>query len=287
MKTLLLLLFFLFNLQAYELEKNYEYDKNIIYSNDLFPEITKKFEILKIPSESDHYRFDAQIIAKTFELNGITIDITKTRYVNFTKRSPVDFTPLKEQLEKVFKERYPTIDINQTTISSRGYLAGLPKNVQGKFDDRMYQNGTGTFYYFDEHGIRHYLDYSIRATIAVLHVTQKVSRKERLSGFNTILKPIPFVSFKDVPLTSIPDQPARFRSNLKAGQLLTLRNIETVPLVLKNEKIIVEVQDEGVVVEFGATATQEGSLYDIITILKNDGKRAKAKVIGENRVELL
>lgn len=287
MNNLIALLFFVFNLHAYELAKNYEYDKNIIYSNDLFPDIPKKFEILKIPSDSDHYRLNAQIIAKTFELNGITIDITKARYVNFSKRSPVDFSPLKQQLEAMFKERYPTIDINQTTISSRGYLSTLPKNAKGIFDERFYQNGTGTFYYFDEQGIRHYLDYSIRAMIGVLHVTHKVSRKERLSGLNTILKPVPFTSFKDIPLTSMPEQPARFRSNLKAGQLLTLRNIETVPLVLKNEKIIVEVQDEGVIVEFGATATQEGSLYDIITILKNDGKRAKAKVIGENRVELL
>lgn len=286
MNKLFVLLFFLFNLHAYELAKNYEYDKNIIYSNDLFPELTQKFEIVKIPSDQDHYRLDAQIIAKTFELNGIALDITKTRYVNFTKHSPVDFTPLKRQLEAMFIERYPTIRIDEITISSRGYLTALPKKVRGVFDERFYQNGTGTFYYFDEQGIRHYLDYSIKATLEVLHTTQKISRKEQLNGFNTLLKSIPFSSFIDIPLTALPDQPSRFRSNLKSGQLLTIRNIETKPLVLKNEKVIVEVRNEGVIVEFGATATQEGLLYDIITIQKNDNKRAKAKVIGENRVEL-
>lgn len=286
MNKLFLLLFFLFNLHAYELAKNYEYESNTIYSNDLFSDLTQKFPILQIPFDQDHYRIDAQIIAKTFELNGITVDSTNTRYVNFTKRSPVDFTPLKQQLETMFKERYPTIRIDAITISSRGYLAALPKKVQGVFDERFYQNGTGTFYYYDDQRIRHYLDYTVQATIDVLHTTRQISRKERLSGFNTLLKPIPFLSFKDIPLTAVPDQPSRFRSNLKSGQLLTLRNIETTPLVSKNEKIIVEVQDDGVVVEFGARATQEGSLYDIITIQKNDGKRAKAKVIGENRVEL-
>jgi flagella basal body P-ring formation protein FlgA len=69
-------------------------------------------------------------------------------------------------------------------------------------------------------------------------------------------------------------------------QLLTLRNIETIPLVLKNTPVTVELQNGAVIIEFEATATQEGLLYDIITIQKNDGKRAKAKVIGENRVEL-
>lgn len=286
MNILFLALLLLFNLHAYELAETYEYDTAIIYSNDLFPTLPKKFEILQIPSDKNHYRLDAQIIAKTFELNGITIDIAKTRYVNFTKRTTVDFTPLKYQLWEMFKEQYPTIEIKSITISSRGHLSSIRKNVEGIFDDRFYQNSSGTFYYFDEQGIRHYLDYSIQAMIGVLHTTQKVSRKERISGFNTLLKPIPFTSFKDKPLTALPDQPSRFRSNLKPSSPITHRNIETIPFVLKNEKVIVEVKSDGVIVEFGALATQEGLLYDIITIQKSDGKRAKAKVIGEKRVEL-
>lgn len=284
-KFLLSLAFFL-NLNGYELAENYSYKNTVVHSTDLFPEISQKFEILKIPSDKEQYRVDAQVIAKTFELNGITLDISKTRYVNFTKHSPVDFTPLKTQLETMLREYYPAIRIEEITIIPRGYLPSLPKEARGVFDERFYQHPSGTFYIIDAQGLRRYLDYSVRATVSVLHTTQKISRRERLSGFNTLLKPILFVSFKDKPLTALPDTPSRFRSNLKPGQLLTLRNIETVPLVLKNEKVIVEVRNESVVVEFGATATQEGLLYDIITIQKSDGKRAKAKVIGENRVEL-
>jgi flagellar basal body P-ring formation protein FlgA len=286
MNIFFILFFFFVNLHAYQLAETYEYDNNVIHSNDLFPELPQKFEILRIPPDKNHYRFDAQIITKTFELNGITLENTKTRYVNFIKRSKVDFTPLRYQLWEMFTEQYPTIDIATITISSRGHLSTLRKDVKAIFDDRFYQNSKGTFYFFDEHGIRHYLNYSLRATIGVLHTTQKVSRKERLSGFNTLLKPIPFTSFKDKPLTALPEQPSRFRSNLKPSQPIMYRNIETIPLVLKDEKVLVEVKNEGVVVEFVARATQEGLLYDIITILKSDGKRAKAKVIGDKRVEL-
>jgi len=77
MNKLFLLLFLLLNLHAYELAKSYEYEKNIIYSNDLFPALSQKFEILKIPSDQDHYRLDAQVIAKTFELNGIPIVVSE------------------------------------------------------------------------------------------------------------------------------------------------------------------------------------------------------------------
>lgn len=286
MYKLLLLISCFLSLNAYELAENYTYKNAIVYSNDLVPELTQKFEILKIPADREQYRIDAQIIAKTFELHGITINVSKTRYVNFVKYSSIDFAPLKSQLTMMLQERYPSIQIEDITITPRGYLSTLHKETRGIFDDHFYQRSSGTFYILDPQGLRHYLDYSVRATINVLHTTQKITRRERLSGFNTLLKPIPFTSFKDKPLTALPDQISRFRSNLKPGQLLTLRNIETIPFVLKNEKVVVEVRSDGVIVEFGATATQEGSLYDIITIQKSDGKRAKAKVIGENRVEL-
>lgn len=274
------------SLNALELKNEYFFSDHTITSDILFPEIPKKFEILKIPSDKEQYRIDAQIIAKTFELHGITINVSKVRYVNFVKYSSIDFAPLKAQLTMMLQEHYPSIQIEDITITPRGYLSTLHKETRGIFDDHFYQRSTGTFYILDPQGLRHYLDYSVRATINVLHTTQKITRRERLSGFNTLLKPIPFTSFKDKPLTALPDQISRFRSNLKPGQLLTLRNIETIPFVLKNEKVVVEVRSDGVIVEFGATATQEGSLYDIITIQKSDGKRAKAKVIGENRVEL-
>jgi flagella basal body P-ring formation protein FlgA len=286
MNKLLLLIVFFLTVNAYELRENYEYETNIIYARDLFPDTPKQFEILQIPADKTQYRINAQIIAKTFELNGIGLDISKARYVNFIKRSPVDFTPIKNQLETLLRERYPSIRIEEITITPRGHLPSLPKESRGVFNDQVYQNANGTFYIINKDGLRRYLDYSVRATIDVLHTTQKISRKEPLNGFNTLIKPIPFKFFKDKPLSALPDHPSRFRSGFKASQPLTLRNIEVIPLVLKNEKVIVEVRNDSVLVEFGATATQEGSLYDIITIQKSDGKRAKAKVIGENRVEL-
>jgi flagellar basal body P-ring formation protein FlgA len=286
MNKLVLLIFYCFSLYAHILQENYTYKNPTIYSTDLFPEITKKFEILKIPDEKTNYRLNSQIITKTFELNGVVIDNTKVRFVNFTKESSVDFTPLKHQLATLLQGQYPSIRIEEITILPRGYLNSLNPASRGVFDENFFQNSKGTFYVVDEHGIRRYLDYHVRATINVLHTKQKILRKERLSGFNTQIKQITFTAFKDIPLTTLPDQPSRFRANLKLGLPVTQRHIEPFPLVLKNSQVIAQVKNDTVLVEFGATATQEGALYDIITIQKSDGKRAKAKIIGENRVEL-
>lgn len=285
MNKIFLFLLFFSALKGIELIENYEFENHTLYSTDLFPNLPKKFEILQIPADKTHYRIDAQILIKSFELNGVAIDTSKTRFVNFTKKSPIDFTVFKTQLRTKLIEKYPNIRIEEITITPRGYLPSLPKEAKGIFDERFYLSSEGTFYLIDSNGLRRYLDYTVNATLAVLHTTQNVLRKEKLSGLNTILKPVPFKNFKDTPLTQLPPDISRFRSNLKPNQLLSVRNIEAVPLVLKNEKVIVEVKNETVIVEFGATAVQEGSLYDIITIQKSDGKRIKAKVIGENRVE--
>jgi flagellar basal body P-ring formation protein FlgA len=285
-KFILFIVFFL-NLGAYELHEDYLFESQIIYSNDLFPDLTQKFEILRIPDDQTRYRINAQIISKSFELHGIAIDTAKVRYVNFTRKSPIDFTPLQQQLSNALMKRYPTMTIEHITIAPRGYLKSIPKGVQAVYDPKFFQSAKGTFYIPDEQGVRCYLDYLVTGNITVLHTTQKVSRKDPLNGSNTQRLEIPFSIFKDIPITELPAAPYRFRSTLKENTLLTERTVEPIPLVLQGQKVTVVVQTGTVSIEFGATATQEGALYDMITVQKSDGKRVKAKVIGENRVELL
>lgn len=271
---------------AQELQKEYFFTDNTIVSTDLFPKIQKRFELVRIPAGKILYRMDAKVVAKTFELNGIRLDTGKIRFVTFIKKSPVDVTSLKIQLTRVLQERYPTIAIENISIMPHGYLASLPPEANAVFDPSCYLNGNGTFYIIDSDGLRRYFDYSVNATLNVLHTTRKVLRRENLSTANTALKEVPFESFRDTPLTGIPEHPHRFRAVLKQATPIIVRNIEKMPLILKDDNVIVEVRNGSVILELIATATQEGGLYDIITIQKRDGKRSRAKVIGEKRVEL-
>ncbi|MFA5214586.1 flagellar basal body P-ring formation chaperone FlgA [Sulfuricurvum sp.] len=285
-KLILLALFFI-HIEAYDLQENYLFEHQVIYSNDLFPELPQKFELLRIPDGTTHYRINAQVLSKSFELHGIAIDLGTVRFVNFTQLSPIDLTLLEKQLSSALLEHYPTMIIDHIQIIPHGYIKSLPKNSKVAYEPKFFQSAKGTFYIPDEQGIRYYFDYSVTATINVLHTAQKVERKEVLSDSNVESKRIPFSMFNDSPLTVPPSKQYRFRTSFKAGTLLTERNIEEVPLVLRGQKVTVVIQSDSVSVEFDATATQEGALYDMITIQKNDGKRVKAKVIGENRVELL
>ncbi len=273
------------NLCAYELEKEYFYTRDTVYSTDLFPGV-KKFELLRIPPGKIVYRVNAQVLAKTFELGGVGVDPGKTRFVSFIKKSPIDLTSLKIQLVRLLQERYPPIAIRAVHIHPRGYIESLPPEASAVLDETFYLNGEGTFYVPDAHGVRRYFDYVIDATLPVLHTSRKAERRENLTAMNAIAKEIPFESFRDVPLFALPDLPHRFRSTLRPGTAITARHIERMPLVRKNDNVVLVVRNGTVVLELIATATQEGSLYDIITVQKRDGKRSRAKVIGEKRVEL-
>jgi len=286
MLKLFFLLIFTVLLSANQLKREIEFSNHVIYSNDIIPSLSKKFEVLKIPEDKNHFRIESAVLAKTFELNGVELNTSNILYVTFIKKSPADFTRLSEQLQLMFLRHYPGIEIKSLRVNSHSYIADLPSDAKAVVDRNFYNNPEGTFYILDQNGLRRYLDYHVDAMLPLLYTSKDISRKDTLTGQNTLIKISPFVSFKDEPLISLPDQMSRFRTSLKAGKVVLSKNIEPLPLVLKGDKVVAVIKNGVVVVEIGAIAVQEGALYDIITIQKNDGKRVKAKVIGERRVEL-
>ncbi len=287
MKSLFLALLLWFsNLSGKELQSNYYFESPLILSKTIDPTCEKNFEVLRIPDGKTSYRINAQIIAKTLELGGCPIQINNIRFVNFTKEVTHGLSVLEQQLKDFFKNAYPTIEIQEVHISPRGVNNRLPKNIHSVFDTNSYQTNKGTFYVIDEKGVRHYFDFTIDATLNALYTTQKVTRKEVLSTQNTGIKPLPFTTFRGKPLDLLPDTPYRFRASLQANVPILDRHIESLPIVLRDSKVSVIIQNGAVIVEFIATAMQEGKLYDIITVEKADGKRVRAKIIGENKVEL-
>jgi flagella basal body P-ring formation protein FlgA len=284
----LLILFALFFAiaQCDTLKQTYTFKEPKIYSSDLINECPKRFEILQIPDGKSTYRINAQIIAKTYELNGCSVDVGKVRYVNFTKETALDVTPLKQQLTDVFIFAYPTMNIQTINVFPRGFIESIPQDAQAVFDRDITDKNDGTFYVLDKSGVRRYFDFTLEASLAVLHSSQNINRNDVLTSTNTSLKVIQFTQFRGKPISSLPKERQRFRRTLRENTPIVDRHLEPLPIVLKGSKVSVQVQNDAVIVEFIATATQEGTLYDIITIEKSDKKRAKAKVIGENRVEL-
>lgn len=268
------------------LQQNYLFDSPLIMSNSINPECTKIFEVLQIPDGKTTYRMNGQILLKTFELAGCPIEANNVRFVNFTKRINTDLTILEDQVNTYFKANYPTISIQNIQIFPHGYIEQLKEPAKVIFEPDSYMRNKGVFYIQDHNGIRRYFDFSINATLGMLHTSKKVSRREPLSLNNIVMKTIPFNNFRGKPIIALSQNSQRFSITLKENTPILDRHLEPLPLVLKNNKVSVVVKNDSVTIEFIARATQEGALYDIITIEKSDGKRARAKIIGENQVEL-
>ena len=131
----LLILFSLFfaSAQCDVLKQAYTFKEPKIYSSDLVSGCPKRFEILQIPDGKTTYRINAQIIAKTYELNGCSIDVGSVRYVNFTKQTALDLAPLKQQLMDFFISTYPTMNIEKINIFPRGFIEFIPENSKAVF----------------------------------------------------------------------------------------------------------------------------------------------------------
>lgn len=285
-RLLIFFLFFSHSLYANTLQQSYFFSDPTISAKSLDVNCTQNFDILRIPDGKNSYRINAQVILKTFELNNCNLESGKVKYVNFTKKSTTDYLVLEEQIATFFLTKYPTMTINRIQIIPHGYVQSLPINAKAIFKNDDYNKQKGVFYVPDTNGVRHYFEYALDATLPVLYVTQKVSRQEDLSASNTKLETIAFGAFRSKPLTKIPTSPYRFRSSLKENSIITYQNIEPKPIVIRGSKVSAQIKNASVTVEFIATATQEGALYDIITIEKADKKRVRAKIIGENSVEL-
>lgn len=273
------------NVGANTLQRSYTFSNPIITSNDFNATCPKSFEVLRIPDGKTSYRLNAQIILRTFELNNCPLEGKEVKYINFTKKSNVNYDILYEQVNAFFISHYPKLKIQSIQVHPHGYFNTLPANPVALFDKDGYLKNKGVFYIINDEGLRRYFDYSLEATLNCLHTSQKVSRKDPLSLNNYTFKEVPFVSFRSKPLLTILAD-YRFRSSLANDTIITDRQIEPKPIVLRNSKVSVQVRSDAVVVEFMATATQEGSLYDIITVEKADKSRVRAKIIGENSVEL-
>ncbi len=73
---------------------------------------------------------------------------------------------------------------------------------------------------------------------------------------------------------------------MKAGDVIEARFVEPMPMVLREGSVTVTLTEGNVLIQFHAIALQDGAFHDIISIQKPDGTRLKAKVVGENKVEI-
>lgn len=269
---------------AHELEKEYPFKEDTLYSNDLFPTL-KPFELFHITPKKMSYRIKAVELQKIFAEHGIKVTY-RSPIVRFKRIFDFDMSALHVKLETYYKKHYPDIIIKALHVSPETYLEALPKSYVMIIPPKNFHRNRGTFYLKTASQKRVFFNYKLDATLPVLTAKKTIKRKEPLSSFNTLIKTVNFEHFTSPPLSHLDASHQCARIRLKEGRPITQRNIQSIPLVKRDQHVIAVINNGALHVELSATAQNDGGLYDMITIIKSNGDALEAQVVGPNRVEI-
>ncbi|MEA1918928.1 MAG: flagellar basal body P-ring formation chaperone FlgA [Campylobacterota bacterium] len=269
----------------FELEKEYAFEDDTIYSSTLFSQL-ESAPLFSIRPKKMTHRIKAKELIRLFKKQGITVT-SKASVITFKRAFSFDMTSLHVRLSAYYEKYYPQIDITALHVRPKSYLEALPENFTVEIPPKNFHHHKGTFYLKTSNKRRLFFEYRLEATLPVLVAKRTIERKETLSPFNTKTQTLLFKSFKSAPLSQV-DNASRWcaKIRLKEGRVLLERNIQSIPLVKRNQNVIAVIKNGALHVELSAIAKNDGALYDMITIEKSNGEQLKAQVIGSNRVEI-
>ena len=75
------------------------------------------------------------------------------------------------------------------------------------------------------------------------------------------------------------------KHRLKAGLIVTQRDIQGLYFVKRGSNVVVTLNDSGIEITFSAKALQSGRMGDMISVL-HENKKIRVKVSGKNRAEI-
>ncbi|MDY0117445.1 MAG: flagellar basal body P-ring formation chaperone FlgA [Sulfurimonadaceae bacterium] len=218
--------------------------------------------------------------------NGYKEYKTQSRYIRFVKKSPINTAIIEEKIKNFYLSHYPSITIERIDVFPRGFISELPEHYNVTIDPRSSISNEGIFHIDTLDHKKIFFDYSITANLTIYKTKTDIKRDAELNGFNLIEQKVFLESFRDIPFAFSKDTLYQAKYNIKANEVITMRDVVPLTLIERGSKVSVTMINESMDIQFSAKALQDGKLNDIITIENNNKKKIRAKVIGKNKVEM-
>ena len=282
----LLSLFLSLELFSLTLNSTYYISSRNIQLQDILPNASYNVTLYKIPTNRYTKRVKSKELVALLQNHGFKDLITSSNYVQFIKKSPIDTSKIENDVLKLYKEKYPSMELNSLIILPRGYIKSLPKQFEVLMQKKAYLSNRGTLSIETLEKKKLFFDYIVDAKLSIYTAKNDIKKADKLSAFNTTKKSIRFTKFRAMPINVNHLNISQSKRNLKSDSIITLRDIDSLNLVKRGSHVSVKFEENHINISFSAKALQNGKLNDIITIQKRNKKRLKAKVIGKNRVEI-
>lgn len=233
-------------------------------------------------------RISKDLVLKKLEENYISptdIVIKGNFTIVVIKKTKVDQAFLKDEIKKYISNRYKNIKIEDVNIPKVNLIfLGKPKI---KFEEKR---KTDRYIYFDI-----YINNKrISATTRYYQVKKIVIAKKFIpKGKEITLDDIKLAEHKikkdERYYSNIENAIGkRAKYSINEGEAITYRNIEDIPLVIRNTNVEVIYKRNDFIVKIIGRALQNGKLKDIIKVRNlSSGKIILCEVIGKNKVRFL
>jgi len=267
------------------IKSHYYVDSNDINLSHVTP---TKNDIKLFSFEQNRYtkRVKSKDFMKLLKSLGVNSAATKSRFIKFTKKSPIDVSKIETFLIELYKSKYSSIEIDRVSVVPRGYIDSLPKDYQIKIQSKSHLSNKGTLSIKTNKNRKIFFNYYIDAQVSVYMAKNNIKRYTELTLLNTIKKSIILEKFRALPIQEVGKGMLQSKQTIKHNSVITLRDVEQLSIVKRNAVVTISLNTSGMAISFSAVAQQDGKLNDIITVKKRDGKKLKVRVTGKNQAEI-
>ena len=285
-----IVLFLIFDVSLFakiELKSEYEFQNSDINLSTIIPSVQKDATLFSVNANRRIYR------VKTSELINIVsrhsnLELTsKHRYTQFSKKSPIDTTPLQEKIEKLYKNAYGSIDIKSVEISPRSYVQTLPKEYSFHMQERNLLKKSGIFSIKSTTNKQIFFNYKINASLIVYASRFKLKKGDPLSNTNLTYKKVKLGRFRAMPLQHFKENIYEAKHHIKESKIITIRDVSKLKMVKRGAVVHVVLHDNNMDISFSAEALEDGTYGEVIKAKQNDSKVIKIKITGKNRGKII
>ncbi len=234
------------------------------------------------------WRIPAFKVREALKGAGYDTEPPPSSLITFERAKKRSFPKLQRVIAEKYERHYPTLKIGAVSIKPTGSGAA-DFSFGPDCTLRMSRNGfrkkSGTFTVRCKKRV-HYFRYTIDGTIMVYKANHQIKKDKIIDSKSVHAEYVPFEKLFAPPVTDFENGRYIARLNIPASKILTTANTEPLPAVLKNSSVRCIYRAGSVLIEFDATALQNGRIGDRITVKKSDGKVLRGMVVEKMRVEI-
>lgn len=272
---------------ADDLKTQYTIENLDFNASSIYPDIKEDFILYHFDENQHHKAFSSQKLISRLKKHGVTVNDDVPKIVHIQRTSDIDLDPISQKIKSYYRSYYPSITIEKVSIKTNSFVGELPSSYTLHFRPKAYLYNRSTLQMTSNQSKeRYFLSYELHAKMKVFKARHNINRGKILTQIDVIYKSENFSRLKGIPLDTLDKGQIRLKKRLVTGKILYAHDIEALPYVLKDQPVSARIVSGKVHIEFLAVSLQDGQKDEYIFIKKTDGIKLKAKVIGQNLVEV-